>query len=164
MWRAIIGLFWSIACRKTNHLNSGRASKQSIIFRVNHPRSYKGSKSSERKSVARCSEVSKTLRARKAIRNTPTRLFCKAGLFMCFKGNKNWNKRKSFVPRDAFVLKIRRELCHPKCARKVSGLSRHGPQCMNFMYIVHQTTYRRIQVFSTEKRTSSFSMAIMRQQ
>ena len=33
----------------------------------------------------------------------------------------------SFVPRDAFVLKIRRELYHPKCARNVSGLSRNGP-------------------------------------
>ena len=31
------------------------------------------------------------------------------------------------MPRDAFVLKIQRELCHPKCARKVSGLSRNGP-------------------------------------
>ena len=29
----------------------------------------------------------------------------------------------SFVPRDAYVLKIQRELCHPKYARKVSGLS-----------------------------------------
>ena len=34
----------------------------------------------------------------------------------------------SFVPRDAFVLKIQRELCHPKYARKVSGLSRNRPQ------------------------------------
>ena len=32
--------------------------------------------------------------------------------------------------RDAFVLKIQRELCHPKCGREVSGLSRNGP----FMY------------------------------
>ena len=30
------------------------------------------------------------------------------------------------MPRDAFVLKIQRELCHSKCARKVSGLSRNG--------------------------------------
>ena len=30
------------------------------------------------------------------------------------------------MPRDAIVLKIQRELCHPKCARKVSGLSRNG--------------------------------------
>ena len=28
------------------------------------------------------------------------------------------------MPRDAFVLKIQRVLWHPKCARKVSGLSR----------------------------------------
>ena len=28
---------------------------------------------------------------------------------------------------DAFALKIQRELCHPKRARKVSGLSRNGP-------------------------------------
>ena len=34
----------------------------------------------------------------------------------------------SFVPRDAFVLKIQRELCHSKCVRKVSGLSRNGLQ------------------------------------
>ena len=35
---------------------------------------------------------------------------------------------QSFVPREAFVWKIHRELCIPKCARKVSGLSRNGPQ------------------------------------
>ena len=34
---------------------------------------------------------------------------------------------QSFVPRDAFALKIQRELCHPKYARQVSGLSRNGP-------------------------------------
>ena len=31
------------------------------------------------------------------------------------------------MPRDAFVLKIQRELCHPKYARNVSGLSRNRP-------------------------------------
>ena len=31
------------------------------------------------------------------------------------------------MPRDAFVFKIQRELCHPKYARKVSGLSRNRP-------------------------------------
>jgi len=31
------------------------------------------------------------------------------------------------VPRDAFVLKIQRELCYLKYVRKVSGLSRNGP-------------------------------------
>ena len=35
---------------------------------------------------------------------------------------------QSFVPRDAFALKIQRELSNLKCARKVSGLSRNGPQ------------------------------------
>ena len=35
----------------------------------------------------RFSKDPKTLRARKAIRKTPTRLFCKAGLFICCKGN-----------------------------------------------------------------------------
>ena len=35
---------------------------------------------------------------------------------------------QSFLPRDAFALKIQRELCNPKCSRKVSGLSRNGPQ------------------------------------
>ena len=31
------------------------------------------------------------------------------------------------MPRDAFVLKIERELCQPRCTRKVSGLSRNRP-------------------------------------
>ena len=31
------------------------------------------------------------------------------------------------MPRDATVLKIQRELCHPNYARKVSGLSRNRP-------------------------------------
>ena len=35
---------------------------------------------------------------------------------------------QSFVPRDAFALKIQREVCNAKCARKVSGLSSNGPQ------------------------------------
>ena len=34
------------------------------------------------------SEIPKTLRARKAIRRTPSCIFCKAGLFMCFRGSK----------------------------------------------------------------------------
>ena len=37
----------------------------------------------------RFSKDQKTLRARIAIRKSPTRLFCKAGLFICCKGNKN---------------------------------------------------------------------------
>ena len=36
--------------------------------------------------------------------------------------------RASRPLRYPFVLKIQRELCHPKCGRKVSGLSRNGPQ------------------------------------
>ena len=32
------------------------------------------------------------------------------------------------MPRDAFVLKIQRELCQPKYARKVPGRSRNRPQ------------------------------------
>ena len=35
------------------------------------------------------------------------------------------------MPWDAVVMKIQRELCHPRCAWKVTGLSRNGPlvQC-----------------------------------
>ena len=43
---------------------------------------------------ARFSKVPRTFRIRKAIRKTPTRLFCKAGPFICCKGNKNQNSRK----------------------------------------------------------------------
>ena len=38
---------------------------------------------------ARFSKVPRTFRARKAIRKTTTCFFCKAGLFICCKGNKN---------------------------------------------------------------------------
>ena len=68
-------------------------------------------------------ESPKTFLARKAIRKTRTRLFCKTRIFMCCKGNK---KMQSFVARDAFALKIQRQWCHPKWARNVSGLSRNG--------------------------------------
>ena len=43
---------------------------------------------------ARFSKVPKTFWARKAIRKTATRLFCKAGLFICCKGNKKKNNCK----------------------------------------------------------------------
>ena len=36
------------------------------------------------------------------------------------------------MPRDAFVLKMQRELCHPKYTRKVSGLSRNGSLVYTF--------------------------------
>ena len=45
-------------------------------------------------SGARLSKVPRTFRARKAIRKTTTCLFCKAGLFVCCKGNKDKNNRK----------------------------------------------------------------------
>ena len=45
-------------------------------------------------SGAHFSKVPRTFRARKAIRKTTTCLFCKAGLLICCKGNKNNNKGK----------------------------------------------------------------------
>ena len=79
--------------------------------------------------------VLKTFRARKAICKTPSRSFCKAGLFMCCKGmDIKITVKFPFVPRDNFVLKIKRELCHPKCVRKVSALSRNEPQASKHIY------------------------------
>ena len=43
---------------------------------------------------ARFSKVPRTFRARKAIRKTATCLFCKAGLLICCKGNRNKNNCK----------------------------------------------------------------------
>ena len=68
---------------------------------------------------ARFLKVPRTFRARKAIRKITTCSFCKADIFTCCKGNKNKD--------NAFVLKIQRELCQPKYARKISGLSRNRP-------------------------------------
>ena len=38
------------------------------------------------------------------------------------------------MAQNAFVLKIQRELCHPKLSRKRSGLSRNGPWGHNPLY------------------------------
>ena len=73
------------------------------------------------------SNVPRTFRARKAIRKTTTCLFCKAGLLICSKGNKNKNNCQV----SCLVLKVQRELRHPKYARKVSGLSRNRPLAVN---------------------------------
>ena len=52
---------------------------------------------------ARFSKVPKTFRARKAIRETPTCLICKAGLFICCIGNTNQNNCKvSFLETPSF--------------------------------------------------------------
>ena len=74
----------------------------------------------------RFSKVPKTFRARKAIRKTPTCLSCNAGIFICCKGNKNkCNCEVSCLETPSFWRY--KENCHPKWARKVSGLSRNRP-------------------------------------
>ena len=40
------------------------------------------------------------------------------------------------MPRDAFGLKVQKEFCHPKCARKSSGLQRNGSLDLNHLKIV----------------------------
>ena len=40
------------------------------------------------------------------------------------------------MPRDAFALKIQRELCHPKYAQRVSGLSRNGPLVSKYLVLL----------------------------
>ena len=40
------------------------------------------------------------------------------------------------MARDAFVLKIQRELCHPRFALKVSGLSRNMPQTSQPLFLL----------------------------
>ena len=51
------------------------------------------------------------------------------------------------MPRDVFVLKIQRELCHPKCARKVPGLSRNGRQ--DRIFVPSCSDFFRIPLYST---------------
>ena len=55
------------------------------------------------------------------------------------------------MPRDAFVLKIQRELCHPKYARKDSGLSRNRPLSATCLKIEKTTVI-------TEKKREEFSL------
>ena len=51
---------------------------------------------------------------------------------------------QSFVRREAFVWKIHRELWIPKCARKVSGLSRNGP--LVFPQVFRSIGYKSISI------------------
>jgi len=46
----------------------------------------------------------------------------------------SWNSIHFGWPRDHFVLKIQKKLCHPNCARKVSWLSRKGPRLTGTSY------------------------------
>ena len=57
-------------------------------------RKYEESKKKRGRPGARFSKVPRTFRARKAIRKTTNCLFCKAGLLICCKENKNKNNCK----------------------------------------------------------------------
>ena len=70
----------------------------------------------------RFSKDPKTLRPRKAIRKTPTRLFCEAGLFKCCKGNTNSSNCKASWHRTPSLWRYKENYV----TRKISGLSRNG--------------------------------------
>ena len=57
------------------------------------------------------------------------------------------------MPRDAFVLKIQRELCHPKYARKVSGLLRNRPQARRATNWVLSRTQSSVERVATVEST-----------
>jgi len=78
---------------------------------------------------------------------------CETSLFICCKGNKNWNK--SFVPRDAFVLKIQSELCNPKYVRKVSELSRNWPLETGLFRVTQFPLYLRNAEFLSHQTSHS---------
>ena len=76
---------------------------------------------------ARFSKVPKTFRSRKAIRKSATCLLCKAGLFICCKGNKNKNNCKVSCLETPSFWRYKEDYGPPKNVRKVSGLSRNRP-------------------------------------
>ena len=62
------------------------------------------------------------------------------------------------MPRDAFVLKIQEELCHPKCSRKVTGLSRNGPLAkLTLLLKDEQIAHEQLSQFG---RTDAFNLRI----
>ena len=63
------------------------------------------------------------------------------------------------MPRDAFVLKIQRELCHPKYARKVSGLSRNRPQFRNHLKSLPVIGHKKY--FCAQSESSSFRVTFV---
>ena len=62
-------------------------------------------------------------RARKAIYETPTRVFCEAGLFICCKGNKNLNNCKVSCLETPLFWRYKENY-----VTRLSGLSRNGRQ------------------------------------
>ena len=75
-----------------------------------------------RSSEARLSKVPKTFRTRKAIRKTPPRLFCEAGLFICCKGDKNLNNHKVSCPEMPLFWRYKENYVTQNAAEKLRGL------------------------------------------
>ena len=114
---------------------------------------------------ARFSKVPKTFRARKAIRKTPTCLLCKAGDFICCKGNKNKNTCKvSCLEKPSFW-----RYKENYVARKVWGLSRNRPQDRSNALLLDKVVLKSNQFFSSETNDSwvdnpwktAFSVALL---
>ena len=76
---------------------------------------------------ARFSKVPRTFRARKAICKTTTCLFCKAGLSICCKGNKNKNNCKVSCLETPSFWRYKENYVIRNTPEKFSGLSRNGP-------------------------------------
>ena len=77
---------------------------------------------------AHFSKVPKRFRAQEARFQTTIRLSWKAGLITYFRDQIKTKYLQIFMPLKVSLLKIQRDLCHPKYARNVSGLLRNGPQ------------------------------------
>ena len=111
---------------------------------------------------ARFSKVPKTFRFRKAIRKTPTRLFCKAGLFICCEGDKNHNNCKvSCLRRDAFFLK-KRQLSpemRPKDFRETGSRKRYEIQSSDRVFFHLAVFWCSLQWNSFHRVLCDFSLS-----
>ena len=75
------------------------------------------------------SKVPKTFRTRKAIRKTPTRLFCYAGLFISFKGNKNLNNCKVSCLETPLLWRYKENYVTQDVPEKFRDFRETGPWC-----------------------------------
>ena len=78
---------------------------------------------------ARFSKVPKTLRARKAVRKSPTHLFCISGLFMCCKGNKNENNFKVSCLETLSFQDTKRIISHEMRPKSFGTFEKRVPGC-----------------------------------
>ena len=107
--------------------------------------------------VACFSKLPKTFRARKAVPKTSTRSFCKASFFIVSSTGRKIKITAKFRALRRLRFENTKRTMSPKCARKVSGLSRNGP--LTYRVFSHDVTGAILVSLNNGTRTTAMLMS-----